>query len=202
MPDLPGLAEACDRLAEGRPVVVPNPSPMTYGVVGPDAGLVNALKQRPPDQSVAISLHDTQWPRLVPALDVPEGALPRIAELLRLRVSLLVPVHETYPRWMAPAVRSGYLAVFRGWWEPAATLWDRFPRLFGSSANRTGQPAAASAAQARATFGDDAPIVDGDALRDPGVAHAPSSMVRVAPDGTVTRYRSGAQDAEVTRYTS
>ena len=169
---------------------------MTYGVVGLNATSLNALKHRPPDQSVAISLHDSEWPRLALALDVPGSALPRIVAMLRMRLSLLVPLRpgSAYPRWIEPAVQRGYLAMFRGWWEPAADLWDGFPRLFGSSANRTGHAPAASAAEAAAIFGTDAPIVDGDRLRDLGLPHDASSMVRVSTDGGLTLHRSGAHD--------
>ncbi len=78
--------------------------------------------------------------------------------------------------------------VQRGW-APLAQLWDQFPRLYGSSANRTGQPPAASAADAVGIVGTDALVVDGDALRDLGSAHAASTMVRVAPDGELGLYR-------------
>ena len=43
--------------------------------------------------------------------------------------------------------------------------------------------------------GTEAPVADADALRDLGSAHAASSMVRVTPDGELTLYRPGAQDA-------
>ncbi len=79
--------------------------------------------------------------------------------------------------------------VQRGW-APLAQLWDQFPRLYGSSANRTGQPPAASAADAVGIVGTDALVVDGDALRDLGSAHAASTMVRVAPDGELGLYRT------------
>lgn len=197
-PTLPGIDEACRVLAAGQAVVVPNPSPMTYGIVATSPRPVNALKRRPLDQHVAISLHDAaEWQRVTPSLDLPPDMLPTIAALMHQRLSLLVPLRSTrtLPGWTTPAVHDGYLTMFSGRWYPLAQLWDRFPHLYGSSANRTGEPPAACAAAAARTFGSDAPVVDGDALRDLGRVHAASSMLRVAPDGTLTLSRRGAHDA-------
>jgi tRNA A37 threonylcarbamoyladenosine synthetase subunit TsaC/SUA5/YrdC len=197
-PEVPGLEEACLALDEGRAVVVPNPSPMTYGIVATNPYAVNALKHRPPDQNVAVSLHNArEWRDVAPSLDLPAELLPRVGALLRLRLSLLVPLRASvpHPDWINPAVRDGYLAMFSGWWAPLARLWDEFPRLYGSSANRTGQSPAASAAEAVAMVGTAAPVVNADAFRDLGRAHAASSMVRVAPDGELCLYRRGANDA-------
>lgn len=191
------LAEACRALSDGRPVVVPNPSPMTYGVIATRPHPVNALKGRPLDQNVGVSLHDpTEWQQVVPCLDLPaRWPADQVRALLDLRVSLLVPLRATHPDWLAQAVRSGYLAVFSGRWEPLARLWDAFPRLFGSSANRTGQRPAASAAEAIDNMGPDTVVVDADALRDLGRPHAASTMVRIDPGGELHLHRSGAQDA-------
>lgn len=197
-PEIPGLEEACRALTEGRAVVVANPSPMTYGIVATSPYAVNALKHRPQDQNVAVSLHNiAEWHDVAPSLDVPAELLPRIGALLRLRLSLLVPLRDSapHPDWINPAVRNGYLAMFSGWWAPLAQLWDQFPRLYGSSANRTGQLPAASAAEAVGIVGTDAPVVNADALRDLGRAHAASSMLRIAPDGELSLYRRGANDA-------
>lgn len=197
-PALPGLDAACRALARGQAIIVPNPSPMTYGLVASSASAVNAAKGRQPHQPVAVSLHDkTEWQRVTPALDLPRELLPMIVALLRERLSLLVPVRDPAqsPAWVRSAVQGGHLAMFSGWWAPLAPLWDRFPRLHGSSANRTGQPPAADAAEAASMFGPRVPLIDGDALRDPGRAHAASTMVRVSPDGTLIPHRRGAQDA-------
>lgn len=195
---LPGLDAACRALARGRAVVVPNPSPMTYGIVATRPSVVNALKGRPPRQPVAVSLHDPdEWQRVTPALELPDDLLPMVVMLLRERLSLLVPVRapKRLPEWTRPAARDGQLALFNGWWAPVAPLWDRFPRLYGSSANRTGQPPAACAADATAMLGDRVRVIDGDALRDAGSIHAPSTMVRVGRDGRLHPHRQGAQDA-------
>lgn len=197
-PDPPGIEQALRALTEGYPVVVPNPSPMTYGVVATTPQAVNTLKGRPLDQNVAISLHDDgEWQRISTGFDLPPPLLPWIVDLLRERLSLLVPLRRAarHPDWILPAVRGDYLAMFDGYWAPLARLWDRFPRLYGSSANRTGQPPAASAGEAIRNLGRGAVVVDGDALRDPGCTHAGSSMLRIARDGTLSLHRRGAQDA-------
>lgn len=197
--ELPGLDEACRALADGRAVVVPNPSPMTYGVVATKPEQVNLLKGRPADQHAAVSVHDAaEWQRIAAGIDVPPDVLPRVVALLRReRLSFLVPLRadHTHPHWIAPAVRDGYLAMFNGWWAPTARLWEAFPRLYGSSANRTGHPPAASAADVDPAMRADAPVVDGDALRHLDQPHAASSMVRASRDGELSLYRHGAQDA-------
>lgn len=197
-PALPGLAAACRALARGRAVIVPNPSPMTYGLVATSASAVNAIKGRPLNQPVAVSLHDqAEWRRVAPALNLPGELLPMIIALLRERLSLLVPVRNPARllAWVQPAVQGGHLAMFCGRWVPVAPLWDRFPRLYGSSANRTGQPPAASASDAASMLGAHVPMIDGDALRDLRWIHTASTMVRVTPDGTLRLHRHGAHDA-------
>ncbi|MDN5914350.1 MAG: Sua5/YciO/YrdC/YwlC family protein [Pseudonocardia sp.] len=194
----PGLDAACRALARGQAVIVPNPSPMTYGLVATSASAVNAVKGRPLDQPVAVSLHDqAEWQRVAPALDLPGELQPMIAALLRERLSLLVPVREAarLPAWARSAVQDDHVAVFSGWWAPLAPLWDRFPRLYGSSANRTGQPPVTSAADVASRLGARVPMIDGDALRDPRRVHTASTIVRVTPDGSLRPHRRGAQDA-------
>ncbi len=195
--ELPGLAEACAGLEVGRAVIVPNPSPMTYGIVATSPRAVNLLKGRPLEQNVAISLHNqAEWQQVATGFDVPARTLPRLVVMLRRRLSLLVPLRDGAPRpdWINPAVRNGFLAVFNGHWTATAQLWDQFPRLYGSSANRTGQQPATTAVEALASFGDDAPVIDGDRRRDLSRTHAASTMLKVARDGTFALHRHGAHD--------
>jgi tRNA A37 threonylcarbamoyladenosine synthetase subunit TsaC/SUA5/YrdC len=201
--DLPSLARAGDLLAQGAAVVVPNPPPMTYGVVATTARMINTVKCRAPSQNVAISVHDqSEWRRMLPIIDLQAAALEGVVTLLRRRLTLLLPVRPDLPTppWIAPAVRAGQLAAFNGWWAPTAPIWERFPRLYGSSANRTGEPPATSAAQARRTFGRDCfvvdaeSIIDADALGSQSKRSAPSTMMRLDRDGRLSLHRSGAQD--------
>lgn len=177
---------------------MPNPFPMAYGVVATDAQVINALKRRPLSQNVGVSLHDrTQWSRVAHCLDLPPAAVDAVEALLTERLTVLAPLanHGALPSWVAPAVRDGYLAAFNGWWAATAELWRRFPRLYGSSANVTGQPPAASAAQARAMFGTDCVVVDAAGLDGPSAGRSASTMVRLDPAGRLGLVRSGAQDA-------
>lgn len=196
--NLPGLSQACHALTAGAAVVVPNPAPMAYGVVATSAQAVNALKRRRLDHNVAVSLHDrSQWQRAAPSIDLSPAALDAVLALLGQRLTVLVPISSQVPppQWVAPAIRDGYLAAFNGYWAATAYLWERFGRLYGSSANISGQPPATSAAQAVAMFGADCAVVDvGEFEGTPGPRSA-STMVRIDRSGRLELYRAGAQDA-------
>lgn len=207
MPDvgLRGLDEAWRALGTGHAAVLPHPSPQAYGIVATDPLTVNAAKGRPIRQDVGAALHDDgEWRRVVPALDLGPESLAEAHRLLRRdRVSLLLPLRETVPPppWVAPAIRDGRLLAFGAdltvagsGWSPLAELWAAFPRLFGSSANLTGRPPAATASEVRAMFGDGVAIVDGDALRDPGPSSA-TAILEMTTDGAVTTLREGARAA-------
>lgn len=88
-------------------------------------------------------MHDSaEWDQVAPSLDLPPEMIPRIVAMLRReRLSLLVSLRAAAspPDWIGPAAAGGYLAIFSGRWAPLARLWEEFPRLYGSSANRTGQ---------------------------------------------------------------
>jgi len=195
---LPGLRLACEALEDGLAAVVPNPAPMAYGVVATTAEAVNSLKKRPPAQNVAVSLHDeSQRQEVASAISLPPTILDAVGALLRSRLTVLVPLRRgvRYPAWIGPAVHNGQLAIFNGFWAPTARLWKQFPRLYGSSANVTGEPPATSAAQALAMFGASCPIVDADALPGQSGHRWSSTMVRIDRTGRLELYRSGAHDA-------
>jgi tRNA A37 threonylcarbamoyladenosine synthetase subunit TsaC/SUA5/YrdC len=198
---IPGLETACRALASGHPVVLPNASPLAYIVVATSPREVNRLKGRPLDQSVGVTLYDdTDWRALRPALDLAPDAFVRMLTLMRRELlSFLAPVRDgaELPEWLRPAARDGWLGLFAGRWHPLAPLWARFPRLFGSSANRTGEPPVSSAAEAATVFGDDAVVVDGDARRDAAATRGATTILRIAPDGALGVHRTGAHDAEL-----
>lgn len=195
--ELRGLASACDAMAAGEAIVVPNPAPMAYGVVATSARAVNALKRRPLTRNVAISLHDP-WRRGQTArvIDLPVTARDAVVALLRQRLTVLVPLRRRMPlpAWMRPAARDGYLAIFDGSWARTARLWKRFPVVYGSSANLTEQPPAATVAEAVAMFGPECPVIDGDAVRESASARRTSTMIRIDRVGRLDLHRSGAQD--------
>lgn len=178
-------------------MIVANPAPMAYGVVATTARAINELKRRPAEQNVAVSVHDrSQWRELEPAVDLPPGALRSVVQLLRMRLTVLLPVGGTVPppRWMAPALRDGRLAVFNGYWPALDWLWQRFPRLYGSSANVTGEPAVTSAAAAMAMFGADCVLAEADTETDDSDPRWSSTMVSLDATGRISLHRSGAQD--------
>jgi tRNA A37 threonylcarbamoyladenosine synthetase subunit TsaC/SUA5/YrdC len=179
--------------------VLPNATPFAYMVVATSPRDVNRLKGRPLTQNVGITLYDdSDWRALEPALDLaPDGFGRMLALMRRQLLSFLAPVRgdAELPEWIRPAVRDGWLGVFAGRWRPLAPLWERFPRLFGSSANRTGQPPAGSAVEAVAVFGDQTVVVDGDALREGAETRGATTILRIWPDGTLALHRSGAHDA-------
>ncbi|WP_329586715.1 hypothetical protein OG500_36355 [Kitasatospora sp. NBC_01250] len=197
-PDPLDTAAADRALTAGQAVILPNPSPLTYVVAATTPRAVNSAKARPADQEVALwAHHDTAWHDLVPALQLRPGALRTALTLLRDElVTLLVPVRADAapPDWAGAALRGGHLLLFGARWQPLSPLLARHPRLYVSSANRTGRPPAATAAQAAAMFGPGIPITDADRLRSTDTPHAATTMLRIAPDGQLTHVRPGAQD--------
>lgn len=196
---LPGLDHACEELARGRPVVVPNACPMAYLVLATSPRPLNLLKGRPADQNAGIALpRGSDWRALAEVIDLSPDDLAGVTALMhRDLLSFLLPLRagQPYPEWVAPAVRAGQLAVFAAVWEPLGQVWERFSRLFGSSANRTGHAPATTAAEAREMFGTECLIVDGDSQRTPGCTRGSSTIMQISPDGRLHLYRSGAQDA-------
>lgn len=194
-----GLDAAWAALAAGQPVVLPNATPLAYMVVATSPREVNRLKGRPLHQNVGITLYDdADWRSVQPALDLAPDGFERMLELMRRELlSFLAPLRHgaELPEWLRPAVRDGWLGVFAGRWRPLTPLWERFPRLFGSSANRTGQPPAGSAAEAAAVLGDTTVVVDGDAQRDVAATRGATTILRMWPDGTIALHRTGAHDA-------
>ncbi|MEV0289918.1 MULTISPECIES: META domain-containing protein [unclassified Kribbella] len=199
--DLPELDRAELRAVEvlrgGVAVVVTRPSPMTYGVVARDARAINRLKDRPVDQPVGISVHsEAAHDQLFRYLDVGTDTLAAIDFALAERISVLAPIRSdpTMPEWLAPAIQDGWMLFFDGSWGRLAFLWTSFPFLYGSSANRTGEAPAASAAEARAQFPAETVIIDADHLREQVPTYGASTMIRVEPDGRFSLHRSGIQD--------
>ncbi|MFD7028582.1 hypothetical protein ACFWAR_11180 [Streptomyces sp. NPDC059917] len=192
------IAAASEALGDGRAAVLPNPSPLTYVVAATTPGAVNRAKGRPADQEVALWVHaDAVWQDLAPALSLSPAARRGALDLLRgERVTLLVPVSADAPcpAWAGPALRDGHLLLFGARWQPLAPLLEGFPRLYVSSANRTGGPPAATAAEATAMFGPGVAVVDADALRESGAPHAATTMLRISREGELAHVRGGAQD--------
>ncbi|TDW90985.1 tRNA A37 threonylcarbamoyladenosine synthetase subunit TsaC/SUA5/YrdC [Kribbella pratensis] len=190
---------AVEVLRGGGAVVVTRPSPMTYGVVARDARAVNVLKGRPVDQPVGISVHlEDAHDQLFRYLDLRSDTLAAADFALAERMSVLAPIRPdpAMPEWLTPAIKDGWVLFFDGAWGELPFLWTSFPFLYGSSANRTGEAPAASAAEARAQFPPGTVIIDADDRRTPAAAYGVSTIIRVEPDGRMSVHRSGVQDQE------
>ncbi|MFJ5230933.1 hypothetical protein ACIQBJ_13680 [Kitasatospora sp. NPDC088391] len=197
-------AEVAAALGDGRAVVLPNPAPLTRVVAGRRAPAVNEAKGRPAAQPVALWAHHPETRRALDGVwDLPADRLPFVHRLLteeHLTVLLPVRADAALPGWAAPAVQDGWMLLFGARWEPLRPLLDPHPVLYVSSANRTGQPPAATAADALAMFPPTVPVLpDPDPAPDP-VAGVPTTRratttVRLHPDGTPALHRHGAQDA-------
>lgn len=191
-------------LSHGRAIVLPNPAPLTFVVTATTPRAVNRAKDRPADQPVALWTHHPHTTDLVlRALDLAPGSAETARRLLTdERVTLLVPLlrGRTPPDWLAPATRDGWTLLFGARWAPLRPVLDEHPVLYVSSANRTSQPPARTAAQARAMFPDDVPVLDpaglpGSTPDAPGSPpRAATTTVRLHPDGRMELHRSGAQD--------
>ncbi|WP_406195057.1 hypothetical protein OH807_06590 [Kitasatospora sp. NBC_01560] len=189
-------------LAGGSAVVLPNPAPLTCVVAGTDPAAVNAAKQRPPGQAVALWAHhpDTVG-RLAGLLDLEPAGLRLARRLLAEELlTLLVPLRgdRTPPGWLGPASRDGWALLFGARRPGLRPLLDAFPLLYVSSANRTGQPPCATAAQAAAVFAPAVPVLadpDGPAAELGPDARRATTTVRLHPDGGLELHRHGAQDA-------
>ncbi|MFJ2738273.1 hypothetical protein ACIO3O_01255 [Streptomyces sp. NPDC087440] len=194
--DLDGACRALDR---GAAVVLPNPAPLTCVVAATAAPVVNEAKGRPRDQPVALWAHspdavDTLAPFL--GLGEPDGVLLRrllSEELLTVLVPLAPEARR--PEWLRPASKDGWALLFGARWRPLAPLLDRFPLLYVSSANRTGQPPAADVEAAVAMFPATTAVL-GEPLppRTGGAPRAATTTVRLHRGGRLELHRHGAQD--------
>ncbi|MGW2400193.1 Sua5/YciO/YrdC/YwlC family protein [Kitasatospora sp. NPDC001664] len=187
---VPQTAEAVRAaLHRGSAVVLPNPAPLTHVVAGTDPLAVNAAKGRPADQAVALWAHH---PHTLAALDGTLGLTPGVRRLLaEERVTLLLPLLAEPPGWLAPATRDGWTMLFGARWEPVLPLLDDHPVLYVSSANRTGRPPAATAAEALAMFPPEVPVL---ASAAPPSDRAATTTLRLHADGRLELHRHGAQD--------
>ncbi|MFF1904425.1 hypothetical protein [Kitasatospora sp. NPDC058218] len=213
--DLPGARSA---LGRGTAVVLPNPAPLTSVVAATGPGTVNAAKGRPVGQPVALWAHH---PDTLAALDEALAlAAPAAALAGRLlaeeHLTLLVPLRADGPPpgWLAPAAKDGWALLFGASWAPLRPLLARFPLLYVSSANRTGRPPAARAADAVAMFPPGTAVLGTADLPGADTATEPVSpgptgptgptapeparrattTLRLHPDGSLDLYRHGAQD--------
>ncbi|MER5813675.1 hypothetical protein ABT143_36830, partial [Streptomyces sp. NPDC002033] len=168
-----GRGRARRELRAGRPVVLPNPAPLTHVVAATTAPAVNAAKGRPADQPVALWAHHADtldalaglWD-LAPA---DHGPVRRLLAEEHLTVLLPLRPDAVRPSWSDPAVKDGWMLLFGARWRPLRPLLDDHALLYVSSANLTGRPPAADTAGALAMFPATVPVLrPPDPGRPPG----------------------------------
>ncbi|WP_329485499.1 hypothetical protein OG618_02715 [Kitasatospora sp. NBC_01246] len=105
----------------------------------------------------------------------------------------------TLPDWLPPASRDGWTLLFGARWTPLLPVLEDHPIRYVSSANRTGHPPAASAADATAMFPDTVPVLGATSLtgagRDPaGPPRWATTTLRLHAGGRIYLRRHGAED--------
>lgn len=171
--------------------IVGLPTETVYGIgVVPRAETLEALivaKQRPEDKGVALLIDD---PAQVASLVVFDAAACRLAERFWPGpLTLVLPLLE--PDTVSPLLTGGRttLAVRLPDHDVPRGLARELGPLAVSSANRSGQPDARSAAELVAALGPSLALVLDDGPVRGGL---PSSVVSVDPDGRISVLRVGA----------
>ena len=182
------VPRAAQALADGKPVVLPLPTPLPYAIFGIGPGIVNGAKGRPADQPTGIVIADIA--AVTPFLDVTPASLVEwlsVAEGL----NLFVPLVADAPNWLIG--HEGKVGLMGAWLPQLREILDTAGHLYVSSGNRTGATPAITAAEADAAFGE-LLVVDGDVHRDEKVVHGSSSIIEISSTGDLRLARSGVQD--------
>jgi hypothetical protein len=167
-------------LRGGEPVVLPPLSPVTYCLAGTDPARINTAKGRPTRQPTAIGI--TRLDAVEPCLDVGVEVIEFVGWLaFRAKLAVLVPTSGAIPDWLAPATVDGAVLLAGAWLPETRPIVESVPHLYVSSGNRTARDPHATAAAADREFDGALPVLDGDALRLPGLPHGATTMVRVGP---------------------
>ncbi len=191
--DPEGVGHIVAALGRGDPVVLPPPSPITYGVAGTDPGAVNRAKGRPTDQPVAVGL--TRLAPVAACLDLDESSMALVEWLVfREWLTVLVPMRLGAPGWTAPATVDDTMLLAGAWLPETLPIVDSVEVLYLSSGNRTSGQAARTAEEADAVFAGQLPVLNGDSLRSPSLPHGATTMVELAGDGSLTLARHGIND--------
>ena len=182
-----GLAEAVARLARGELVAYPTETVYALGADAFSPAAVARLldaKGRPAERGLSVAIADAAaLARLVPAL--PAAARRLAARFWPGPLTLVVPVAD--PDFAEVATPLG--VGFRCSPQPSAAALARAAAhpIVATSCNRSGEPAAKTAAEVEACFGPGLPILGGE----PASGLAPSTVVAVAADGELRLLRAG-----------
>ncbi len=193
-PDAPGIKLIKETIQSGKPVILPPPSPITYGVAGTDPALVNMVKGRPENQPTAIGL--TSIEPVSSYWDVDTDAVPLIDWLIfHEHLTVLVPVRTVVPAWFAPATAKGHALMAGAWLPETLEVIESVEVLYLSSGNRTSAQPKSTARAADEEFDGQLLVLDGDALRAPAPEYGATTMLRVDRSGNLTLNRNGIQNA-------
>lgn len=174
--------------------MLPAPTPLPYAVVGTEPGAVNRAKGRPADQPIGVDLRDLDVAADQLELSPAARALARWL-LESERESLMATVRADAPAWVLPACADGVFFFASCWLDKLRSLVRERDFLYMSSANPTGSAVAVTAAQADSAFGGRLLVLDGDEQRDPAREHGSTTILEMAPDGTLRLRRYGINDA-------
>jgi L-threonylcarbamoyladenylate synthase len=146
-----------------------------------------ALKGRGPQKPPPLLVADEAMVALL-AARVPPRARALMARFWPGLLTLVLPARDDLPTAL---VHDGGVGVRRSAHPSASALVRAFGApITATSANRSGEAPAHTAAEARALFGAALHVLDGG----PAGGAAPSTVVRVADDGTLEILRAGAID--------
>ena len=167
------IADAARALREGRPIGLPTDTQYALAADVQNPAAVSAvyeLKQRPRSERSPVFLPDFDWLPRVAACDD-----ERVLELARRvwpgAVTLILPLH---PQFETTATEDT-VAVRIPDHEIARAVLDEFGGpLTGTSANRSGQPAALTADEVSRQLGGDLPVLGAGGKMPAGL---PSTML-------------------------
>jgi L-threonylcarbamoyladenylate synthase len=179
------IAAAASAIARGEVVAFPTESSYGLAVLLEPTALARlfSLKQREPGKPPPILIAPDMLERLVTR--VPERARTLMARFWPGPLTLVLPARTELPELV---VADGYVGVRQSPHPIAAALVRAVGApITATSANRSGEPPAMTADEARRAF----PTVH---VLDAGTAGAglPSTVVRVDDDGVMTMLREGA----------
>lgn len=167
------IADAARALSEGRPIGLPTDTQYALAADARNPAAVSAvydLKQRPRSERSPVFLPDFEWLPRAAACD--DG---RILELARRvwpgAVTLILPLH---PQFRTTAT-DGTIALRIPDHPVARAVLDEFGGpITGTSANRSGQPAALTAEEVRHQLGSELLVLEEGGLMPAGL---PSTML-------------------------
>jgi L-threonylcarbamoyladenylate synthase len=190
------LDAAAEAIARGEIVGVPTET--VYGLavlprIAPLAALLRA-KRRSMDKGIALLIDDLD--QVVDLVDVPETARRLAAVFWPGALTLVLPLRPGVVLPDAVTGRRDTLGLRLPDHPVPRALARRLGPIAVTSANRSGEPDAHTAAELLASVGDALALVIDDGAVRGGV---PSTVVALSLDGELTILRSGALDEAVLR---